>query len=51
MMATLWTQAVGLGFIKSPLRGSRAHTSRLSPTGFWSVASAPPTDVQGTATG
>jgi hypothetical protein len=32
------TQAVGLGFVISPLWGSRAHTSRLSLAGFWSAA-------------
>jgi hypothetical protein len=31
------TQAAGLGFVSPPLWGSPAHTSRLSPTGFWSA--------------
>jgi hypothetical protein len=37
-MGALLTQAFSLGFVRSPLWGSPAHTSRLSLTGFWSAA-------------
>jgi DNA-binding XRE family transcriptional regulator len=43
------TQAVGLGFVRSPLWGSPAHTWRLSLTAFWSAAreeGAPPREGQ-----
>jgi hypothetical protein len=37
-MGDLLTQAFSLGFARSPLWGSPAHTSKLSLTGFWSAA-------------
>jgi hypothetical protein len=41
VMWILLTQAVSLGFARSPLWGSPAHTSRLGLAGFWRATAQP----------